>query len=565
MEKQPESYPLASASWFSLGIAVSLFLAVALVIGYPVFLYTWCRIEVPNRHLAILVKKTGKNLSNDDEMAPGPEYKGLQPDVLAEGRHYRNPWSWDWEVVPQVEIPQDKLGVRIRLYGEDLPYGELIAWQEGQKGIVPEVLRPGRHPLNAWLVGEGTRRRNNYAEYIELHDPIVVPAGYKGVVTRLSGPMPDNPNVLLVPKGFRGVQEEAETLDPGTYYFNSYVNRVDLVDCRSKRFDLTTGGEMGFPSKDGFWVTLDGTIEFRVLPDRAAHVFVTYNDEKNDSEARAAIEEEIINKIILPNARSFCRLRGSDNSGKEFISGDTRTKFQQDFQDEMSRTCESQGIQIIQALITRIHPPQRIAEPVRARQIAAQQEKQFAKQILQQESEKQLAIEQELIKRKQALIEAERSVVQRVTEETQAQEVALIQARQQLNVAELELQAAADLAVAVAERGRAAAEVIQFNNQAEAAGWQKSVAAFDNDGNAFARWVMYKKISPAYRRMMVNTADSPIMDIFRQFTENTASESHPASVDPDAIKIMTSRPDAATDSDETSQPQAEIAPAEIAP
>ena len=100
-----------------------------------------------------------------------------------------------------------------------------------------------------------------------------------------------------------------------------------------------------------------------------------------------------INKIILPNARSFCRLRGSDHSGKQFISGDTRTQFQQDFQEELARTCESQGIQIIQALITRIHPPQKIAKPVQDRQIAAQKEKQFAKQILQQESEKELAVD----------------------------------------------------------------------------------------------------------------------------------------------------------------------------
>ena len=39
-------------------------------------------------------------------------------EVLAEGRHFRNPWNWDWRVVRQIEIPQGKVGVRIRLYGD---------------------------------------------------------------------------------------------------------------------------------------------------------------------------------------------------------------------------------------------------------------------------------------------------------------------------------------------------------------------------------------------------------------------------------------------------------------
>lgn len=524
-------------------------LAITAIVLIPIFIYFSCRIEVPSKHIAILVKKTGKNLTNDQEIAPDATYKGLQSEVLAEGRHYRNPWSWRWEVVPQVEIPENKLGVRIRLYGDELPYGHLIAVDENQKGIIAKPLRAGRYAINARVEGYPARDSHNYAEFIELHDPIVIPAGFKGVVTDLSGPMPENPNVLLVESGFRGVK--AETLNAGTQYVNPYVERVNLVDCRSKRFDLGTGGEMGFPSKDGFWVTLDGTIEFRVIPEKAAHVFVTYNDDDDDDDREggpASVEKEIINKVILPNARSFCRLRGSDHSGKEFISGDTRIKFQEDFQNELARTCESQGIKIIQALITRIHPPQKIAKPVRERQIAAQQQEQFRKQIIQQESEKDLAIENELIKQKQALVEADRSVVRVVTQAKREQEVALIQAQQKLKVAELELQAAEDLAAAIKARGLAAAEVVKFKNVAEAAGWKRAVAAFSNDGDAFARWVMLKKIAPAYRQMMVNTADSPIMDIFRQYDSDTKTKSQNGDdISPPEIDSPTELPELAID------------------
>jgi regulator of protease activity HflC (stomatin/prohibitin superfamily) len=503
-------------------IGVVAAVAVVAVLAIPLFIYTMCRIEVPAQHIAILIRKTGKDLPNDAEIAPSADYKGLQLEVLAEGRHFRNPWDWDWEVVPQVTIPQGKLGVRVRLHGDELPYGDLIAWKKNQKGIVPEVLRPGRHPLNAWVSGQADRTRDNYAEYIELHDPITIPAGYKGVVTNLSGPMPEDPDVLLVEQGKRGVQQVP--LEPSTYYVNPYVTRVNLVDCRSQRFNLSSGGEMGFPSKDGFWVTLDGVIEFRVMPDQAAHVFVTYNDVSNDTGRDARVGDEIINKVILPNARSFCRLRGSDHTGKEFISGDTRTKFQMDFQAELERTCESQGIEIIQALITRIKPPKQITEPVQERQIAVEQQGEYERKIEQQAAEITLAVEQQMIDRKKVLVEAEQEVVRMTTEAQRKQEVALIEANQRLKVAEFQLEAAKDQAQAVLARGQADAKVIEFENEAEAAGWRKAVTAFGGDGDQYARWVMLRKIAPAFQRMMINTADSPLMDIFRQYNE-TGKES----------------------------------------
>ena len=499
------------------------------LIGLAVWAFLFCRIEVPSRKIAVLTKKTGAELTNEVEIVSESEfgnYKGIQEKVLAEGRYFYNPWKWDWDIVDQVEVPENRLGVRIRLYGDNLGYGNLIADEDHQKGIFAEVLRPGRYPLNAITYEAGTQPdpdRTNYIELVELHKPVLIPAGFKGVVTMLSAPMADDPNQLIVQAGRRGVQQK--TLDPGVYYINPYVKRVSLVDCRSQRFNLSTGGEMGFPSRDGFWVKLDGRIEFRVDPERAAEVFVTYNDARNDQNNNAVVEEEIIQKIILPNARSFCRLRGSDNSGRDFILGEKRLEFQQDFQRTLEATCQSQGIEIIQALITRISPPQQIASPVRQRQIATQEAKQYAKQIDQQLSEQQLKIEQEMVVRKQVLVAVEQEVVKLTTAAQRAQEVAVIEAQQRRKVAEVELQAAEDQAGAIQARGKAAAEVITFQNEADAAGWRKSVEAYQGDGNQYARWVMLKKMAPAFRQMMVNTADSPLMDIFTEFnvdSETTA-------------------------------------------
>src|SRR5215471_9792850 len=78
-------------------------IVLASIAGLPIFYYGVCRIDVPTGHMAVMTRKTGLDLANEDELAPTPNHKGLQKEVLAEGRHFRNPWTWDWEVVPQVE------------------------------------------------------------------------------------------------------------------------------------------------------------------------------------------------------------------------------------------------------------------------------------------------------------------------------------------------------------------------------------------------------------------------------------------------------------------------------
>jgi regulator of protease activity HflC (stomatin/prohibitin superfamily) len=478
--------------------------------------YDNVRIEVPADSVAVLIRKTGLDVANGDEVAPTEKHKGIQQKVLEPGRYLfkYDPYNWGWEVVKQIMIPDGKLGVRVRLHGDDLPYGEFLAVKENQKGIVPGVLMPGRYPINPYL------------EEVELHEPQVVPAGFKGVVTNLAGPIPtksadyftdaeskDGSHKLLVNSGIRGV--ENTTLDPGTYYFNPYEKRIDLVDCRNQRFNLGDTKDLGFPSKDGFWVSLDSIVEFRIRPEMAAKVFVLYNESDNGDE----LNDEIVRKVILPAARSFCRLQGSNNVGRDFIQGNTRTEFQTSYQTTMSARCEPLGVDIVQALITKINPPQQIAGPVRDREIAKQKEKQYQQQILQQKSEENLAIENELVKQKQSLVTAEQSVIRVTTEAMRTQEVAVTKAKEKQAVAKLKLEAAKDEAAAILSRGTAEAEVVKLKNEAEAAGWVQSVKAFGGDGDQYAQYMLYQKLAASYRSLMINTADSPMMKIFERFNE----------------------------------------------
>ena len=179
-------------------LAVMLLSGVAVAVSWMV--YSSFRIDVSSGEIAILTHKVGTDLTNGQEVAPDETYKGIQKKVLTEGRYFYNPYSWSWDVVRQTEIMSGEMGVMISLTGDDLGYGEYLAKVDANgdattKGIMPGVLNPGRYPINPYVYS------------VEIHKPVTIPAGFKGVVTNLAAPLAEEPNRLLVDAGERGVQE----------------------------------------------------------------------------------------------------------------------------------------------------------------------------------------------------------------------------------------------------------------------------------------------------------------------------------------------------------------------
>ena len=515
-------------------------------------LYNACKIEVDTGKQAVLIRRVGLDLERDQELAPPRKdgrayYKGVQTEgayggVLTEGRYFYNPYYWDWEITDQFVVPNGKIGIRIALDGDDLPAGQILA-EAGQKGIRPKVELPGRYPYNP------------YAEEFKLHEPVTVPAGFRGVVTLLSGRTPKDPNQFLVGDGERGVQKA--TLDPGTYYLNPYQTRISLVDCRSKRFNLGEGSAMDFLSADGFPVTIDGAVEFRVLPDRAAEVFVKYNESENGDE----IDEEIIKKIITPESRSLCRTGGSKLSGGQFVSGTESQFFQNNLRQSLVDNCRKQGIEIKAVLITDVKPPQDIATPVREREVAKRKLDQFNQEKLQQLSEAKLQIEVLLAEQKQKVVQTEALVIVQTTKAEQDAGVAATLAEQKLKVTQTQLEAAKDKASAIVAKAQADADVIRFTNKADLAGLSARVAAFDGDGSALAQNILVGKLAPGFRSILSNS-EGPLMDLFGQFVKTSSHKGPGTSPTPDVKP--TSKP--TSDSARTTElPQPPFASAEAKP
>jgi len=470
--------------------------------------YTCFRIDVPPEHVAVLIKRTGEDLPNAQVIATSENQKGVQLETLTEGRYFYNPYHWDWKIVPMQVVPQGQVGVVVRLFGEDTPIGRILAERDDVKGIVPTELKPGRYPEYS----------NPFAYRLENHEAATVPPGYRGVVTVASGgKTPTSPNSLVVAVGERGVQ--LESIPEGTYYVNPFVRRISLVDCRQKTVSLNQDHDMGFPSKDGFWVQLDGFVRFRVNEKKASEVFVTYNEDHNGDD----VTDEIRDKIILPQARSFCRLAGSNYTGRDLVDGKTREQFQKAFSQKLTTICQPLGIEIEAASITEVHPPRPIVEQLNRREIAHQQKDQFLREIDQEKSKAKLATQKMLKDQQGKLIQAEQEVIEMKTKAEQEKGVAVLKASEKLAVAEKKLKAAKDQAESISAKGRAEAQVLTAKNEAEAAGMRAAVAAFKGDGALFAQRTLYERLAPRYQSLTVNSADSPLMKMFESIQGSTSA------------------------------------------
>src|SRR4051812_12252634 len=103
MQKIPGANPVQfRLTWAGL-LAMALLIAL-LFIGF-LSLSGW--INVPQAHFVVLVQKEGKDLPNDSLLATTPEFKGVRLEVLKEGYHFYNPYSYTWtDPIPATMVPE---------------------------------------------------------------------------------------------------------------------------------------------------------------------------------------------------------------------------------------------------------------------------------------------------------------------------------------------------------------------------------------------------------------------------------------------------------------------------
>ncbi len=519
----------------------------------------FCRFYVDPNEMAVITAKSGDSLPEGQILARKGQ-KGVQEDVLGEGRHFLNPIMFERSILPVTIIPPGKVGIVTSKIGNDLPEGEFLA-NPGQKGIWRHVLGPGKY------------RMNPFGYTIDVVDAISVPIGYVGVVTSLSGEQaPEGQFAAANQKGVR-----ADILQPGLYYVNPREFKVDVLEIgvnqvsllgkggaavitkaqivtqnramdelqskvleeqKDKRAEYLLGsGAMmrqapqaapqsqsmdnsmynegaverapaaaamappkpaktepaatfvlnqfvEFPSRDGFEISLDMTVEFELLPDKIAWIFRSYGD------LPAAVD-----KIIMPQILSISRLKGSAYGARDFIVGEGREKFQNDLTETLAKTLAEKKIVIHNALIRHVNVPMQILDPIRAASVATEQD--LTNKEKQNTAKKLADLNTEI-----SLIEQRREQVAQETEKIKAEvradqqkQVAEIQAEATRQVAEIDKQTATVRAARVTKLGKAQADVTTLVEGEVAKGSQLKTKAFA-DPVAFSLWSFANALNP---------------------------------------------------------------------
>ncbi|MBN2452522.1 MAG: hypothetical protein JXR77_19210 [Lentisphaeria bacterium] len=513
----------------------------AVVVCWVVWQWFFCRFYVPVDHMAVLTAKEGDALPATQILAR-PGQKGVLEEPLGEGRHFRNPVLYEWEVVPAVIIPAGKCGVVTAKVGTELPPGAFLA-ERGEKGIWRSTLGPGKYRLNP--VGYK----------VEIVDAMSIPIGYVGVVTSLSGE--EAAEGQFAGPGQKGVRQDV--LQPGLYYINPYEYKVDVLEIGLNQVSLTgrEGGQVitkgqlttqnvtmqelsgnvlreqqkkrqdyldrqqqqatpqqtsltapvrsrrgtsedqpqgaepmmtpqegrafvgtdalatltlaqyvEFPSRDGFEIRLDMTVEFEFLPRDIAQIFRRYGD-----------LPAVVDKIIMPQILSVSRLKGSSYGAKEFIVGEGRERFQADLKESLAGILQQKYILVHNALIRHVSVPQEILDPIQQAALALEQNS--------------TNIERQNTARKQAELNTEEALIdqarEEVTQETtklvaeikaeEEREVAGILAEAERQVAEIMKETAEVKASTTRRLGEAAAKVITLVDGEKARGLHLKVAA----------------------------------------------------------------------------------------
>ena len=508
------------------GIAVA-----AVIAAVVIFVWFFCRIEVEEGEFVPLLRKTGREISNTDILAPGPEFKGPQFEILQEGRHFRNPYNWYWpRPMKATVIRQGEVGVLIRRVGEPLAEGQVVVKDDRQKGILEGQYNPGRYYLNLW-------------EYdVEIHPMVKIEPGFRGVVTRLVGAEAENPNVFVVKKGERGVQPDL--LPPGTFpgYSNPYVFLVTPIDRRSQKFEMGREYVITFPSKYGFDIRVEGTIEWRPDIEKLPELFVKYVDEQDLQESGGI--NNIQRKVILPYARSYFRMIGAQYRAVDYMTGAPRIGVQTEVRRRLRESCAEEGIEIRDFVIRATSPPKRIRRQYERRGMASVEIKQFTAEIkteigniVMEGAEPKLgpdrkplreggrlarAIEERRKDREGKLGQVRGTIVKLVRDAERYQKVEVTKAERDLAVAKINLGAANDKAAQALARGKAEAEVIVMKHRAEAEGVKAKVSAFKT-GEKYAEYQLIIKFSPGIRRILSNT-EGLFARLFERFAKMGTSK-----------------------------------------
>ncbi len=525
--------------------SLMLLVVLGLVAYFGIWQWGFCRFYVKPGEMAVITAKAGRVLRPGQILAE-PGQMGVQRDVLGEGRHFRNPIMFDHTIRPATLIPPGKVGIVTSKVGEPLPQGEFLA-DAGQQGVWRQVLGPGRYRLNpfgydvqiidavsipigyAGVVTSLAGQRAAEAEFAEGNQKgvrqdilqpglyFINPKQYRVDVLEIGL----NQVSLLGREGSRVVTKTAQV---GQSEAMAELQRNVLEEQSRKRSDYMAksqswskptaqpqqvdqaaqvavpavevpGGPLAlgglglsefveFPSRDGFQIRLDMTVEVELLPSELAGIFRNYGD-----------LPALVDKIILPQIMSVSRNKGSEYRARDFIVGEGREKFQNDLKTSLAQALEDKSVIVHNALIRHVDVPPEILEPIQQASIAIEQDLTNKEKQNTAKKEAELNTEVALIEQRRQQVEQETSKLQAEVRAEMEKAVAEIHAETTRLVAEVAKETAAIQADTVRQLAQADAEALQMVEGERAKGLQLKTAAFGSPAD-YALWTFVGNLRP---------------------------------------------------------------------
>ncbi len=511
----------------------------------PIF-YDWEIVPaqfIPPGKVGIVTSLVGDNLPAGEFLAE-PGQKGVWRRVLGPGRYRLNPVGYTIDIVDAVSVPIGFAGIVTNLSGK--PAAEGAFAKPDEKGVRADVLQPGIYYINpreysvaavevgvnqVSLIGqtggvvltnnvvmdenhqrsqrlnqnvleEQKRRREDYQQMTQQQaaPPAQAaarpaPAASRGAPAERRGrelaeEMMDDPGAAArrmlskpLPAGQApGVtQGRAPIMDkdvPPAFILNQFVN---------------------FPSRDGFDISLDMTVEFELRPERLAAIYRDYGD-----------LPAVVDKILMPQVLSVSRLKGSAYRAVDFIAGEGREKFQNDLTEALQASLGEKNLLVHSALIRNVNVPAQILEPLRTTSLSKETD-------LTNKEKQNTAKKQADLNREMSLIKQSGEQVMQETDKLKAQidaemrkTVAMIQADTTRQMAAIEKQTATVRASKTVALGQAEASSVRMVGEEQAKGFGMKVRAFGQDGGEYALYEFAMRLNPDLRINLIHAGEGTL-------------------------------------------------------
>ena len=270
-------------------------------------------------------------------------------------------------------------------------------------------------------------------------------------------------------------------------------------------------------------------IEYQVEREKAPEVLVRLSDEgmlhQLDSTAVEQEQNEILQKVLLPHIRGYARIEGSNFDARDFIitatgPGDekvsnTRERLQKALLAKVRPRCQELGIDIRAVLLGEMKPPPELAEQISMRDLARVEQQKNTSRLGQYKEMQKLRSVEALKEQNRDKVEAGTRLQVMKTQAQQNKQVEESKLKQELESAQLRLDAAKDRATGIVAKGKAEAAVINLQNEAEVAGLKKAVQGFTSAAN-FAQYHMLTKLAPSLREIFASD-ESDFAKIFANY------------------------------------------------